>query len=259
MYGFAIWIDRGRKGPLSDFAVERTDCGTTLSSKCFGMYTRPLASTPEARMELQPLVDQRTILTYTGRIDNRRQVAELLHQPGLALAADGAVMLAAYAAWGEAFPAKLNGEYSFAVVDRHDGRLVAGRDALGIHKLYVLEETRRLWIASNLALLLASVPKEPGISSTGAADFIAGGATLGPLLRTLFRSVNYVGAGPYARGRGIFQTGSTAPILDTQDRPRNKTGQGAGITKRCSGRWYLTVWRWRFVHPAPCVLNFRVG
>lgn len=205
MYGFALWIDRGRKGPLTEFAVERTQCGTTLSSNCLGMYTRPLASTPEAKTELQPVVGQNVILTYTGRIDNRRQVAELLHQPELALAPDGAVMLAAYAAWGDAFPAKLDGEYSFAAVDRHDGRLVAGRDALGIHKLYVLEETRRLWIASNLALLLASVPKEPGISSTGAADFIGGGATLGPLLRTLFRGINYVRAGHTLVEEGRFK------------------------------------------------------
>ena len=204
MHGFAIWVDRGRKGPISDFAVERTDCGTTLSSKCLGMYTRPLASTPEAKIELQPLVDPTIILSYTGRIDNRREVAELLGQPELAFAADGTVMAAAYAAWGRAFPAKLDGEYSFVVVDRHDGKVVAGRDALGIHKLYVLEETHRVWIASNLALLLASVPKEPEISPTGAADFIGGGGTLGPLLRTLFRGITYVRPGHTLVDEGRF-------------------------------------------------------
>ena len=227
MYGFAIWVDRGRKGPIGEFAVERTDCGTTLSGKCFGMYTRPLASTPEAVTEPQPLVRPTMILSYTGRIDNRRQVAELLRQPELALAAEGAVMLAAYAAWGDAFPAKLDGEYSFVIVDRHDGRLVAGRDALGIHKLYVLEETRRVWIASNLALLLASVPKEPRISPTGAADFIGGGATLGPLLRTLFRSVSYVGAGhtfvDEGRFRRVQQQRFWTPRIDREIRlPRKQ-------------------------------------
>lgn len=208
MYGFVIWVDRARQGRVQNLDVERADDCSRLSGTCFGLYARPFFSTPEAIIEQQPLVTPRAILSYSGHIDNRQEIADLLGQPQLAVDADGSVMLAAYEAWGNAFAAKLHGEFSFVLVDRDDGKVVAGRDALGIHKLYVLEDARRLWLASNLTLLLASVPEEPRISQIGAAQFIGGGATLGPLGRTLFHNVNYVGAGHI-----LVEEGGLKPVL----------------------------------------------
>ena len=204
MYGFVIWVDTARRGPVDTFAAHRIDGGATITGGCFGMHTRPLRSTPEATAESQPIVDSTTILTYGGHVANRRDVAELLGQPKLASAPDGSVMLAAYAAWGRAFPAKLHGEYSFVILDRRDARVFAGRDALGLHKLYAFADSRRLWIASNLTMLLASLPEAPGVDPAGAAHFLACGGTLGPLRRTLFRGIHYVPAGHTLENEGPF-------------------------------------------------------
>lgn len=204
MYGFVLWMDRARRGPVGPITMHRIGDAATITGECFGMHTCPLRSTPEAAAESQPIVSPTTILTYSGYVGNRRDVANLLGQPKLASAPDGSVILAAYTAWGGAFPAKLHGEYTFVILDRGDARVLAGRDALGLRKLYVLVDSRRLWIASNLAMLLASLPEAPSLDVTGIAHFLACGGTLGPLLKTLFRGILYVPAGHTLENEGAF-------------------------------------------------------
>ena len=204
MHGFVIWVDRARRGPVDTVTMHRVGDSATITGGCFGMHTCPLRSTPEATAESQPIVSSTTILTYTGYVGNRRDVAELLRQPKLASAPDGSIILAAYTAWGRVFPAKLRGEYSFVILDRRDARVLAGRDALGLQKLYVLANSRRLWIASNLTMLLASLPEAPSVDVTGVAHFLACGGSLGPLLKTLFRGILYVPAGHTLENEGAF-------------------------------------------------------
>ncbi|KOV06439.1 hypothetical protein ADK91_14900, partial [Streptomyces sp. XY511] len=47
------------------------------------------------------------------------------------------------------------GMFAFAVVEHHTGRVVLGRDRLGIKPLYVTEDCDRLRFASSLPALLA--------------------------------------------------------------------------------------------------------
>ena len=142
------------------------------------LVVRPQATTPEAEREQQPIVTPFVVLTYSGRIDNREEIAHSLGRPRLVWATDGVLFAEAYAAWGEQFPAKVIGEYAVALLDRFHGRLVAARDSLGIGRLFRYEEAGAIWLASSLEMLLGALPKRPTFDRRGLAEYVAGGGVL---------------------------------------------------------------------------------
>src|SRR5690606_39648606 len=56
---------------------------------------------------------------------------------------DTEVLLKAWHAWGQEAPKRFNGMFAFAIVERDSGRLVLGRDRLGIKPLYYAETDRK--------------------------------------------------------------------------------------------------------------------
>jgi asparagine synthase (glutamine-hydrolysing) len=142
------------------------------------LVVRPQATTPEAEREQQPIVTPFVVLTYSGRIDNREEIAHSLGRPRLVWATDGVLFAEAYATWGEQFPAKVLGEYSVALLDRFHGRLVAARDSLGLGRLFRYDEAGAIWLASSLEMLLGALPKRPTFDRRGLAEYIAGGGVL---------------------------------------------------------------------------------
>ena len=64
-------------------------------------------------------------------------------------------MLKAYHHWGDRFVDHLKGMFAFAIVERDSGRVLLGRDRLGIKPLYLTEDAGRIRFASTLPALLA--------------------------------------------------------------------------------------------------------
>lgn len=67
---------------------------------------------------------------------------------------DTEVLLKAYHAWGVEFVHRLNGMFAFAIWERDSGRVVLGRDRLGIKPLYYADIAGGLRFASSLPALL---------------------------------------------------------------------------------------------------------
>lgn len=108
----------------------------------------------------QPMVDPQLGLgvVYNGEIYNYRELKQRLRAEGYRFTTDGdtEVLLKAYHAWGLDFVEKLNGMFAFAIWERHSGRMVLGRDRLGIKPLYYERTPTRFRFASSLPAILAA-------------------------------------------------------------------------------------------------------
>ncbi|HUF90891.1 MAG TPA: asparagine synthase (glutamine-hydrolyzing) [Candidatus Limnocylindria bacterium] len=85
--------------------------------------------------EAAPLADDagERHIVWDGRLDNREDVLDALEAPpALRAAADARLVLAAWRRWGAACPARLLGDFAFAVWDAPARTLFCARDRLGI-------------------------------------------------------------------------------------------------------------------------------
>jgi asparagine synthase (glutamine-hydrolysing) len=126
-----------------------------------------LRTTPEATNESQPLVDEQAglALTMDGRVDNRDELKAMLERQGLRLAGntDAEIVLRAYQCWGEESPAKILGDFAFAVWDAGKRRLFCARDFASVQPLFYYCDGRTFICASEPQQILVdpAVPREP--------------------------------------------------------------------------------------------------
>ncbi|GAA1860609.1 N-acetylglutaminylglutamine amidotransferase [Pseudonocardia ailaonensis] len=107
----------------------------------------------------QPMVDSALGLAvvFNGCIYNYRELRVELEAAGHAFFSDSdtETVLKAYAQWGAACVEHFKGMFAFAVSERDSGRLVLGRDRLGIKPLYYADGPGYVRFASTLPALLA--------------------------------------------------------------------------------------------------------
>jgi asparagine synthase (glutamine-hydrolysing) len=107
----------------------------------------------------QPMVDSELGLAvaWNGCIYNYKELRRELTDHGYRFFShsDTEVLLKAYHRWGDDFVSHLYGMFAFVIVERDSGRVVLGRDRLGIKPLYVTEDGHRIRFASTLPALLA--------------------------------------------------------------------------------------------------------
>ncbi len=107
----------------------------------------------------QPMVDAELGLTiaWNGCIYNYQELRRELTGHGYRFFShsDTEVLLKAYHRWGDDFVSHLHGMFAFAIIERDSGRVLLGRDRLGIKPLYVAEDAHRIRFASTLPALLA--------------------------------------------------------------------------------------------------------
>jgi len=107
----------------------------------------------------QPMVDSDLGLTivWNGCIYNYKELRTELQGFGYRFFShsDSEVLLKAYHRWGDDFVSHFKGMFAFAIVERDSGRVLLGRDRLGIKPLYVTEDNHRIRFASTLPALLA--------------------------------------------------------------------------------------------------------
>ena len=107
----------------------------------------------------QPMVDSDLGLAvcWNGCIYNYKDLRHELTGQGYRFFShsDTEVLLKAYHHWGDRFVDRLKGMFAFAIVERDSGRVLLGRDRLGIKPLYLTEDAHRIRFASSLPALLA--------------------------------------------------------------------------------------------------------
>ena len=108
----------------------------------------------------QPLLDPELglAIAFNGCIYNHNELRAELRTAGYRFhsTSDTEVILKAFHHWGaERFVGHLIGMFAFAIVERAAGRVVLGRDRLGIKPLYLAEMKGALRFASTLPALLA--------------------------------------------------------------------------------------------------------
>lgn len=107
----------------------------------------------------QPMLDAELGLgiVFNGAIYNHPELRQELKNLGYRFfsTSDTEVLLKAYHAWGLDFVQHLNGMFAFALWERDSGKIILGRDRLGIKPLYYSLNQQRLRFASSLPALLA--------------------------------------------------------------------------------------------------------
>jgi asparagine synthase (glutamine-hydrolysing) len=140
----------------------------------------------------QPLTDPDLGLTiaFNGCIYNYPQLREELGRHGYRFfsTSDTEVLLKAYHHWGDRFVEHLNGMFAFCIAERESGRVVLGRDRLGIKPLYLAETSGALRFASTLPALLAGRGIDTRIDPVALHHYLTFHAVV-PAPQTMLRGV----------------------------------------------------------------------
>ncbi|MGA5465086.1 N-acetylglutaminylglutamine amidotransferase [Mycobacterium sp. NPDC050041] len=143
----------------------------------------------------QPMVDSDLglAIAWNGCIYNYPELRRELSDHGYRFfsTSDTEVMLKAYHRWGDRFVDHLKGMFAFAIVERESGRVLLGRDRLGIKPLYITEDAHRIRFASSLPALLAGGGVDTHIDPVALHHYLTFHSVVPPPL-TILRGVKKV-------------------------------------------------------------------
>ena len=130
-----------------------------------------LETTPEDALDRQPRRSRSGLhwIVADARVDNRRELLSLVGAPGEDRdeVPDSELILRAYQRWGEACPARLIGDFAFAIWDGERRHLFCARDHLGVRALYYHHDGASFRCATEMDVLFADrrVTRRPDRSS----------------------------------------------------------------------------------------------
>lgn len=113
-------------------------------------------------------------IVYNGELYNTEELRRELQTLGHHFVghSDTEVMLHAYAQWGEAVLAKVNGIFGFAVWESTTRALFMARDRMGVKPLFYTIHNGGMIFASEIKTLLSYPGVEPQLDSNGAAELL---------------------------------------------------------------------------------------
>src|SRR2546425_2963520 len=128
-------------------------------------------------------------IVFNGEIYNFRQLRAELEARGdtFETRSDTEVILAAYAAWGDACVERLRGMFAFALWDRARRRLLLARDRLGKKPLYYWRRPGLLLFASEIKALLCHAEVRRTVDWEAFHHYLAFGYT--PASRSIFAEI----------------------------------------------------------------------
>ena len=137
-------------------------------------------------------------LTFNGEIYNFRELRDELAALGYRFTRDSdtEVLLRAYQHWGCEVVHHLRGMFAFALWDDRNQRLVLARDRFGEKPLFLYEDARGLYFASEIKALLRIPGLRPDVDLQGVWDYLAYRYVPGP--KTLFTGVRKLMPGTVA-------------------------------------------------------------
>lgn len=140
----------------------------------------------------------RVAITYNGEIYNYVELREELRTLGHRFTSSGdtEVLLAAYVQWGDAFLARLNGMFAFAIWDATRARLFCARDRFGEKPFYFVHDSSRstFAFASEIKALVAMGAVDPELEERALYRYFAFGEQAG-VPGTIWRGVHRLLAG----------------------------------------------------------------
>ena len=192
-------VDTEALARMNDRQRSRGPDGQGLNvSDRFGFGHRRLKIMDLSDAAQQPMFDPALGLgiVFNGAIYNHAEVRKSLEAKGYRFFSTGdtEVLLKAYHAWGNDFVKQLNGMFAFAIWDRASGRVVLGRDRLGIKPLYLAPLAGGLRFASSLPALLAAGGVDTAIDPVGLHHYLSLHAIVPPP-HTLLRGVRKLAPG----------------------------------------------------------------
>lgn len=199
MSAFAVLYDRSG-GPLEPGLLERVmerlshrgpDGQDTFISGPLAMGHWHFWTTPEEDGERQPLkLDGLPFtLVFDGRLDNREELFAALSisaEEGRSLS-DAALVLRAYAAWGQGCVERFIGEFAIVIFDERSHTLFCARDHLGDRTLFYAQQGSRVMIASEPWAVVGAQSAPVELDERAVAYYFALRAT--PDGQTLFKDV----------------------------------------------------------------------
>jgi asparagine synthase (glutamine-hydrolysing) len=121
-----------------------TGVNSTYRMGRLGMGLQPYISHERSAMETGPSTDaHRLVLSFDGRLDNYRELAQLLELEAEALS-DSQIVLAAFNRWEEECFSRLVGDWALALWSWKDKSLYLARDHAGTRSLYFRHGKSRL-------------------------------------------------------------------------------------------------------------------
>jgi asparagine synthase (glutamine-hydrolysing) len=140
----------------------------------------------------QPMVDAElgVAIAFNGCIYNHHELRRELEGAGYRFFSTGdtEVIIKAYLHWRDSFVEHLTGMFAFCLVERDSGRVVLGRDRLGIKPLYLAEVAGKLRFASTLPALLAGGGVDTSIDPVALHHYLTFHSVV-PAPRTILRGV----------------------------------------------------------------------
>lgn len=135
-------------------------------------------------------------IVFNGAVYNHNALRQELQAKGYRFHSSGdtEVLLKAYHAWGPRFVERLNGMFAFAIWERDSGRVLLGRDRLGIKPMYLAPVPGALRFASTLPALLAAGGVDTAIDTDALHHYLSLHAIVPPP-RTLLRGVRKLAPG----------------------------------------------------------------
>lgn len=170
-------IDRALLQSLTHFlAYVGPDAQQTWAEGPIGFGHTLLRTTCESASECQPAnLEQRFWITADVRLDCRAELEGKLKSACQRLrtaAPDSELILAAYAAWGEACVQELRGDFAFAIWDASKRSLFCARDHFGIKPFYYADLGNLFLFSNTFSCLQRHPAVSDRLNDLAIADFL---------------------------------------------------------------------------------------
>lgn len=137
-----------------------------------------LYDTPESVYDKQPFSfgNQRFIMIGKARLDNRKELCDIFNitaEERIVLP-DTKLLQYAFEKWGEKSPAKILGDWSFAIWDKYEKKLFIARDHQGVSVIYYSVTNDFIAFSSNKSVLLSISTISKEINKVQIAQLLVG-------------------------------------------------------------------------------------
>ena len=122
----------------------------------------------------QPMIDEDLVIVFNGEIYNFKEIRKELENKRYKFKSnsDTEVILKSYQEWGKGAIAKFRGMFSFAILNKENGKLILCRDRAGVKPLYYYFDGSLFIFASEIKAIISHPKVEKELNFDGLALFL---------------------------------------------------------------------------------------